>query len=112
VLNDVLDRIEAAQAIDLPPEATSLTLLQAVYRNPALPLPTRMRAAGMALQFEHPKLAVTALTTEGGFADRLDRAIERSNRVRQIADGKVIDHEPTKAIEAKPEARPPERRRA
>jgi hypothetical protein len=86
-------------------EHTSLEFLQAVYRNPALPLPTRMRAAMAALQFEHPKLAVTAMIPDGGgFAERLDRAIERSSRVR------VIEHQPAKAIEA--QAQPVERRRA
>ena len=67
--------------ITLPEGATSLTLLQQVYRNPSLPLPTRMRAAGMALPHEHPKLAVTAMVTNDDFAVQLDRAIERSRRV-------------------------------
>jgi hypothetical protein len=40
-----------------------------------------MRAAIAAIQFEHPKLAVTANINAGDFADRLDRAVEQSRRV-------------------------------
>ena len=77
----VLDQIEAQQAIELAPNGTSLDLLQQVYRNPSLPLPTRMRAAGMALPHEHPKLAVTAMVTSDDFAIQLDNAIKRSRQV-------------------------------
>jgi hypothetical protein len=34
-----------------------------------------------AIQFEHPKLAVTATVEAGDFADQLEQAIERSRRV-------------------------------
>jgi hypothetical protein len=67
--------------IALPEGATSLDLLQHVYRNPSLPLPTRMRAAGMALPHEHPKLAVTTVVNVGDFADQLEKAVERSRKV-------------------------------
>ena len=40
-----------------------------------------MRAAMAALQFEHPKLAVTATVEAGDFADQLEQAIERSRRI-------------------------------
>jgi hypothetical protein len=86
----VLDQIEAQQAFELEPNATSLTLLQKVYRNSTIPLVTRMRAAIAALPFESPKLAVVATLTAGDFADQLDRAVERSSRVM-----KTIDHQPT-----------------
>ena len=97
----MLDQIEAQRAIELAPNATSLTLLQAIYRNSALPLMTRMRAAIASIQFEHPKLAVTANIQAGDFADQLDRAVERSRRVL------VIETAPTpmienKAVEEKP----------
>src|SRR5262245_58102065 len=70
-------------------DVTSLKFLQTIYRNPEVPLPVRMRAAGMALPFESPKLAVVATLTAGDFADQLDKAIERSSRVM-----KTIDHQP------------------
>jgi hypothetical protein len=54
-----------------------------------MPLPTRLRAAALALPFERPKLAVTAVFSgEGDFALRLDRAVERSRAVR------IIEHQP------------------
>ena len=70
------------QAIELPANGTSLDLLQQVYRNPSLPLPTRMRAATAALPHEHPKLAVVA-TFDGNndFGVQLDRAIQRSRMI-------------------------------
>ena len=79
----VLDQIEAQQAdrFELEPNATSLTLLQKVYRSTTIPLATRMRAAMAALQFEHPKLAVTANVEAGDFADQLERAVKRSRMI-------------------------------
>jgi hypothetical protein len=75
---------EKVDEIDLPQDGTSLTLLQKIYRSSAIPLSTRMRAAIAAIQFEHPKLAVTASIQAGDFADQLDRAVERSRRVLMI----------------------------
>ena len=98
----VMDRIEAEQAtvISIGPNATSLDLLQAVYRNPALPLPTRIRAAGLALPHEHPRLMVQAQVNDQDFATLLDRAIERSFPSSGMA--KVIEAKPVPQIEAKP----------
>jgi hypothetical protein len=75
------DLAEQAERFELEEGATSLKLLQKVYRSPAIALTTRIRAAMAALQFEHPKLAVTATVQAGDFADQLERAIERSRRV-------------------------------
>jgi hypothetical protein len=55
-VNAVLDQIEAQQAIELAPNATSLTLLQKIYHSSAIPLMTRMRAAIAAIPFEHRSL--------------------------------------------------------
>ena len=82
-------------AIKLEPNGTSLDLLQAVYRSATLPLPVRMRAAGMALQFEHPKLGVSVnLPWNEDFADRLTKAVERSSRVMMIDPPNIIEQPP------------------
>jgi hypothetical protein len=101
------------QTIELPENATSLTLLQQVYRNPSLPLPTRMRAATAALPHEHPKLSVTAVVSEGDFADQLEKAIERSRKVsptlieaKPIIEEKVstdnVSSDDTQSLNGKP----------
>ena len=69
-------------SIELPPGANSLEFLQAIYRSATQPMARRMKAASIAIQYESPKLAVTAVV-EGSdsLAARLNRAIERSARV-------------------------------
>lgn len=68
--------VPMAEEIVLPSNASSLDLLQAVYRDAGQPLPVRMRAAIAALPFERPKLAVTA-SVDGFFARRMELAMER-----------------------------------
>ena len=43
-----------------------------------------MRAAGMALQFETPKLGVVAHLNDKDFSTMLEKAIARSGRVREV----------------------------
>jgi hypothetical protein len=72
---------QAQEAVfEIGPDGTSLTLLQAVYRNPAVPLHTRIRCAAFALPYEHPKLMVTAVVQEHDLASLLDA------RLRWIAE--------------------------
>jgi hypothetical protein len=56
------------EEIEIPPNGISIDLLRAVYRNPAIPLPVRMRAAGLALPHEVPRLMVSAQVSENDFA--------------------------------------------
>jgi hypothetical protein len=96
----VLDRLELqqAKALELRPDATSLELLQKVYRNPTIPLPTRIRCAMACLPFEHPKLAVTAVVNEQDFATLLDR------RLKRIAE---LEATPINASKPEIEVKPP-----
>jgi len=65
--------------------SSSLDFLQTIYRDAAMPLHTRMRAAIAALPFESPKLAVTALIPEGEtFAKQLEAAVARSGKVLEL----------------------------
>src|SRR5262249_1005774 len=95
-LRPVPKRTEPVDPLGVPPNATSLEVLQAIYRNPNLPIGTRHRAARDAAPFEYPNYAVIGhARPDDDWAVRLDRAIERSNKA------KLINGE-AKAIEAKP----------
>ena len=75
----------------------ALTFLKAVYQHPKVPLPVRMRAAAIAIEYERPSLKAMALVVDGGdFAQRLEAAIERSGIT------KFIEHR----VEEKPELAP------
>ena len=59
----------------------AIDYLRSVYRNPLQPDNVRMRAAAIAIEYELPRLAVTATVNAGDFAVQLDQAIERSRKV-------------------------------
>ena len=79
----------------MPPGANSLEFLQAIYRSATQPMARRLKAASIAIGYESPKLAVTAVV-EGSdsLAARLGRAIERSARVEAY---RLIQAAPTAA---------------
>jgi hypothetical protein len=99
---ELVYRAKDDKQLDLGPTASSLDLLQAVYRDPELPLTTRMRAAMAALPHEVPRLAVQALITEQDIATVLDRRIAHYEQLQQANGGaRVIDAQP-QPVETKP----------
>jgi hypothetical protein len=86
-----LDRIEQEVAQAVPLDLDALRYLQMVYRGQIQAEGPRMRAAMACLPFETPKLSVVASVNDpAGFAERLERAIERSG-VRPLM---MIEHSP------------------
>lgn len=83
-----LERSPEVDELAMPAEASSLDFLRAVYRSPSQPMTRRMRAAQIAVEYEHPRLAVTAMVDGRAIGAALERALARS--------GKVIEHEPPK----------------
>jgi hypothetical protein len=81
--------------LEIPPDGTSLDLLQAAYRNSALPLAVRLRAAGLAINYEHARLAVNYEASTEDFATLLDR------RLAKLKEMKVIEHQPQAKVETK-----------
>ena len=59
----------------------ALDYLRSVYRNPLESTHVRLRAAGIAIEYGRPRLAVTAVFDGGDFAVRLERALARSGKV-------------------------------
>jgi hypothetical protein len=81
-LYETLDQIEAAERIAVPPNASPLDFLCAVYRDPRQPMQRRMKAAIEAAPYTHPRLAVTAVLGDASdFASRLELACARSAKV-------------------------------
>jgi hypothetical protein len=69
----------AEDEIELPEGATSLDLMQAIYRNSAQPMTRRIRAALIAIAYEHPKLSVNA-NVDNHFASRMEEIARASGR--------------------------------
>lgn len=81
--------------------ATSLSLLQAVYRNPAIALPVRIRCAMACVPFESPKLQMVAQVSEQSFAELLDRRLKRFEEMKQI-EAKPTNGNGGPQVEVKP----------
>jgi hypothetical protein len=95
-----LDRIEQEVAQATPQNLDALRYLQAVYRGQIEAEGPRMRAAMACLPFETPKLSVVAsINDPSAFAERLERAIQRSG-VRPL----MIEHDLTRREIAAPQA--------
>ena len=87
---EALDRIEARRSLleapALPSNATPLEFFCAIFRDPAQPMPRRMRAAEDAAAYMHAKLAVVAQVDGIGWARKLEEAIVKSGKA-VVIDG-------------------------
>jgi hypothetical protein len=95
-VDGALAELEGEEGLQrLPENITALPLLQMAYRGQVQLTPQQMRAAIEALPFEVPKLGVTAnVTVDGSFAERLERALERSSSpVPRLNGPKTVEHE-------------------
>jgi len=71
---------------------TSLELLQEVYRDPMVPLHTRIRCAIEAAPYEYPKKPSSmSIHYDETFAGRLERAVLIVER--RLISPKVIEHD-------------------
>jgi hypothetical protein len=84
---------EKPKEIELPPDATSLDLLRAIYRCPTANLQMRIRCAIAALPHEHGRLSVVAVVNEQSFAEVLERRLARIKEMEN-GNGKLIDAKP------------------
>jgi hypothetical protein len=91
---------EPEPSVDLGPDASSLDLLCAIYRDPTKPLSVRMRAAIAALPYEYPKLQVVANINTANFAAELEEAIARSGKAKVIDARRVATFDTQQPREA------------
>src|SRR5262245_4774848 len=83
-------------------DARAHDVLVAVYRNPKMPLHTRIKAAIAAVPFEMPKLQATAVMDGKDFASLLDA---RMRRYKQLQSTRMVEAQPIKDKPA-PEIKP------
>src|SRR5262249_43978332 len=97
------ERFRADPEEEIGPVQSSLELFQKVYRNPDLPLHTRLRAARDAKDHEHPKLGISVNVNAGeDFAARLD-ALSRLRKAGCLKRGRFF---PKGRFSRKPVRRP------
>jgi hypothetical protein len=87
----------------LPHDHTALQLGQALYRCRSLSWRERWHIGKHILQFESPKLGVTAMVNEQDFAALLDRRLARMAQLEanngQRPQSQIIDHTIDQTIE-------------
>jgi len=84
--DDEFVKIVEPEQSTLPRHTRALDLLQMVYRGEFKATPQQMRAAIESLPYENPKLTAVAVghLTGEDFYNRLERAINRSDRAKLI----------------------------
>jgi hypothetical protein len=93
--------------LEIASDAQPLDFLCAVYRDQRQPMSRRMKAAEIAAEYVHPTFKATAIVhADGSFAERLERAISRSQSPKLI-EHQPLDHKPVHpASELGPKPKP------
>jgi hypothetical protein len=93
LLGQLPAKAEDDSVVELPPDASPLDFMEAVYRNPAQPIGRRLAAAIAAAPFRHPKLAVTVSAATQDFAMQMEEIARQSGR-SNVIDAKA-NHGPS-----------------
>jgi hypothetical protein len=83
------------------PDIDAYTFLRGVWNDYLQPTHVRMRAAAIGIEFERPRMAVSAVVNDQDFASLLDERIKNMERVNNEI-GKVIEAKPVPQVEARP----------
>jgi hypothetical protein len=83
---------EDPEHLEVPPGASPLDFLCAIFRDARQPMQRRLRAAIEAAPYVHSKLSAVAVghMTGNDFASALDRAIERSRAQPKLIEAEKI----------------------
>src|SRR5262249_17274010 len=97
------DEVEVIKdPLGLRPDSTLMDFHEKVWRHPGLPISTRQRSGIALLQFLYPKLAVVGNVSGPDMAEKLDRAIARSDRAKRGEfvgnGGKLIEARPLRHL--------------
>jgi hypothetical protein len=79
---------------------SAYTYLRGIWNDNLEPTHIRMRAAAIGIEFERPRLQVTAQIQDNDLATLLDQRLKRVAELEK-GNGKVIDG-PTPQVEVKP----------
>jgi hypothetical protein len=89
-ITKIIEQCKEEQKASAETHKDALDYLQSVYNDPTKPDSYKLRAASVAIEYERPRLSMTAQIDGRTFADALDRAIERS-RARALNGMKLIE---------------------
>jgi len=94
-----IDYRSVAQPSEQVFEGDAHGYLEAVYQGKLKPDYARMKAAQVAIEYERPTLKATAIIQGGDIAERLERAIERSQNggklPPKVIEAQPVEHSPT-----------------
>src|SRR6266850_1378148 len=93
---------KAPEPEDELPDIDAHGYLQGVYRGQIKPNGNRLRAAIASIQYEKPKLGAVIVGSAGDLAERLESAVQASQRVIDSRPMQVIEHEPSPVAAGEP----------